>query len=134
MIVGLFHAHSGLRYLILLVGLVALVVFAMGFTQKKDFTKGARMLGASFAGLVHLQVLIGIVMTVMGLYTPRVIGHLVMMLAAAVFAQVMFSKNRRLTPPTYKLPLIGVVGALVLMVVGLLAIGRMPWTMTAFGG
>lgn len=49
-----------------------------------------------------------------------------MMLGAAVFAQVMFRKNRCLTPPTCKLPLIGVIAALTLMVIGLLAIGRLP--------
>ena len=119
--------------MILLVGLVALVVFAMGVTQKKPFTKGARIVGAAFAGLMHLQVVIGLVMTVMGLYTPRAIGHLVLMLAAAVFAQVMLSKNRRQATPGHRLPLIGVSGALVLIAVGLLAIGRMPWTMTTFG-
>lgn len=131
--IGLFHAHSGLRYVILLVGVVALVVYAMGLSQKKEFTKGARIIGASFAGMLHLQVILGIVLVVMGLYTPKVIGHMVMMIAAAVFAQVMMTRNRRKTPPGYRLPLMGVGGALLLITLGLLAIGRLPWAMTAAG-
>ncbi len=131
---GLFHAHSGLRYLILLVGVVALVIYAMGLSQNKAFTARARIIGASFAGMLHLQVILGIVLVVMGLYTPKVIGHMVLMIAAAVFAQVMLSRNRRKTPPGYRLPLMGVGGALLLITIGLMAIGRLPWTMTAFGG
>jgi hypothetical protein len=126
------HAHSGLRFLVLLMGVVCLVVFGLGLAQKKEFTKGARIAGALFAGLTHLQVIIGLGLVAMGLYSPRLIGHIVMMLAAAVVAQFCFSKNRRATPPGYWLPLIGTVVALLLMVGGTFAIGRHPFQATVF--
>lgn len=126
------HAHSGLRFLVLLMGVVCLVLFGLGFAQKKEFTKGARIASAIFAGLTHLQVIIGLGLVAMGTYYPQLIGHIVMMLAAAIVAQVFFSKNRRATPPGYKLPLIGTVLALLLMVGGTFAIGRHPFQATVF--
>lgn len=132
--IGLFHAHSGLRYVVFLAGIVALVVFAMGAAQKSDFTKRDRILGAIFVGLLDTQILVGTVLVVMGLYTPRVIGHIVMMILAAGLAHTLLAVNRRKTPPGHRLPLLGVGGALAVMCVGIVAIGRMPWAMTAFGG
>lgn len=126
------HAHSGLRFLVLTMGLVCLVVFGLGLAQKKEFTKGARILGSVFAGLTHLQVILGLGLVASGLYYPRLIGHIVMMLAAAISAQVCFSLNRRATPPGHRLPLIGTVLALVLMVGGTFAIGRHPFQATVF--
>ena len=54
----LFHAHSGLRYIVLLVGLVAIAVLAIGLIRKKPI--GAeRGLTAAFVGVLDLQVLLG---------------------------------------------------------------------------
>jgi hypothetical protein len=131
---GLLHAHSGLRYLILLMALVALVVFGLGVAQKKPLTKLGRIVGSIFAGLTHLQVLLGLVMVAMGTFYPALIGHLVMMLAAAVVLQVLLSRNKRAAQPGFTLPLIGTVLAIVFMVGGIFAIGRHPFQMTVGGG
>ncbi|MCA3014272.1 MAG: hypothetical protein INH41_17965 [Myxococcaceae bacterium] len=130
---GLLHAHSGLRYLVLTSAVAALVVFGLGFAQNKPFTKAARIVGSVFAGLTHLQVVLGLVMVAMGTFYPALIGHLVMMLAAAVVLQVLLSRNKRAAEPGYRLPLIGTVVALVLMVGGIFAIGRHPFQMTVGG-
>jgi hypothetical protein len=130
---GLLHAHSGLRYLVLTSALAALVVFGLGLFQKKPFTRAARIIGSVFAGLTHLQVALGLVMVAMGTFYPALIGHLAMMLAAAVVLQVLLSRNKRAAEPGYRLPLIGTVVALVLMVGGIFAIGRHPLQMTVGG-
>lgn len=127
------HAHSALRFLVLGLGLVCLVVFTLGQTQGKPFTKGARVLGTVFAGLTHLQATLGLVMVAMGHYYPRLIGHIVMMLAAAVVLQVLLTLNKKAASPGFKLPLIGVGAALLLMVGGTFAIGRHPFQATVFG-
>lgn len=128
---GLFHAHSGLRFLVLLLGALNVIVLGLGLVQNKPFAKVHRVLGASFAGTLHLQVLIGITMVAMGRYYPALIGHMVMMVVAAVAAQVAMSVNRRRATPTLQIPLVGVVIALICITGGVMAIGRGLFTMTA---
>lgn len=130
----LFHAHSGLRFLILLLGVVNVVVLAAGLATKKPFGKVHRILGASFAGSIHLQVLLGLAMVAMGRWYPALIGHLAMMLLAALVAQAAMTVNRRRATPGMQLPLIGVVVALLCIFGGVMAIGRGLLTMTPMGG
>jgi hypothetical protein len=106
-----------------------------GLMQKLPFTAAGRMVGSVFAGFLHLQVVLGIAYVALSrFWLPRDVGHVVMMLAAAVLAQVMLSKNRRSAQPNWVRPLIGVGGGLALIAGGIFAIGRVPWGMTAFGG
>jgi hypothetical protein len=128
-----FHAHSGLRYLVFLMALVTLVVFVVGQLQARPFGRVHRVLGASYAGLVHLQATLGLILVALGKYYPRLLGHLVLMLAVAVVLQLLLSMNRRLATPTFRLPLIGVTVSLVGFVGGLAAIGRGLFETTAFG-
>lgn len=132
--IALFGAHSGVRYLVLLAGFVAEIIFALGMAQKTPFTKQARIAGAVFAGLLDLQILLGTILVAMGLYTPKAIGHIVMMVAATTVAHATFARNRKQATPGYVLPLIGVSAAMALIIGGILALGRLPWAMTAFSG
>lgn len=129
---GLFHAHSGLRYLILLVGAVFLVALVAGLATKRPFSKLHRVLGAAFAGLLHLQVVLGLALTMLGRYYPALIGHMVSMGLAAGVAQALFTINRRRPQPGLVLPLAGVVLSLGLIAGGVMAIGRGLFTATAF--
>ena len=128
--VGLFHAHSGLRFLILLLGALNIVVLGVGLVRKQPFGTIHRILGVSFAGALHLQVVIGATMVIMGRYYPALIGHMVMMVLAAVLAQVTMSMNRRRPTPGLSLPLAGVVVALLCLAGGVMSIGRGLFTMT----
>jgi hypothetical protein len=128
---ALFHAHSGLRFLVLLLGALNVLVLALGLARKKPFGRPHRALGAAFAGTLHLQVILGIVLVAMGRYYPQLIGHFVLMILAAVVAQVTMSLNRRKPEPGLTLPLAGVVGALLLITGGVMAISRGLFTMTA---
>lgn len=129
---ALFHAHSGLRFLVLLAAVVNLAMLGAALVQKKPYAKAHRAAGAAFAGLLHVQVLIGLAMVVMGRYYPALIGHIVMMVIAAIAAQATMSINRRRATPTIALPLAGVVVALICITGGVMAIGRGLFTMTAF--
>jgi phosphoglycerol transferase MdoB-like AlkP superfamily enzyme len=121
---GLFHAHSGLRFLVLLLAVVNIAVLGIGLAQKRPFAKIHRILGASYAGCLHLQLVLGVSMVALGYYRPVLIGHIVMMVLAAVVAQVAMSRNRRSAAPTLTLPLVGVIVSLVLIAGGVMAIGR----------
>jgi nitrogen fixation/metabolism regulation signal transduction histidine kinase len=130
----LFQAHSGLRYLVLLAGLVALAYFVSGLVTKRPVGKGVRVLGAIFAGLLDLQMLLGLIMVAMGRYYPRLIGHIVTMVLAIAVTHALLSINRKRPNPGYLLPLIAVAAALVLIVGGIMAIGRGVLTHTSLGG
>ena len=131
----LFKAHSGLRYLVLVMGLIALAYFAFGLVTKRPVDKKVRILGSSFAGLLDTQILLGLVLLGSGWpFQPKLWGHLTLMLLAAGLAHGLLVKNRRSAQPGFLLPLIAVGGALVLILAAILAIGRGPFTSTVIGG
>jgi vacuolar-type H+-ATPase subunit I/STV1 len=130
----LFQAHSGLRYLVLLVGVVALAYFVSGLATKRPVDKGVRILGAAFTGLLDLQILLGLAMVAMGRFYPQLIGHIVMMLLAATVTHVLLVVNRKRPTPGYVLPLVAVAVALALLSGGIMAIGRGVLTHTTLAG
>ncbi|ADO70676.1 hypothetical protein [Stigmatella aurantiaca] len=130
----LFHLHSGLRYLVLLVGFVALVYFASGLATKRPVGKGVRVLGAIYSGLLDLQVLVGITLVALGRYYPQLIGHMVLMGLAVAVTHVLLVRNRKRATPGYLLPLVAVAVSLVLIAAGIMAIGRGVFSQTAFMG
>jgi len=130
----LFQAHSGLRYLVLLVGVVALAYFVSGLATKRPVDKGVRILGAAFTGLLDLQILLGLFMVALGRYYPQLIGHIVMMVLAAGLTHALLVVNRKRPNPGYVLPLIAVAGSLALISGGIMAIGRGVLTHTSLGG
>jgi hypothetical protein len=121
----LYHAHSGLRYLVLLTGVVALLVFAYGLISRRP-VRGAPALTAAFTGLLDLQLLLGFGLFFGGIFYNAVMGHMVMMLIAAVAANGSAILAPRATTKRQELVmrLAGVVIALVCIVIGILAIGR----------
>lgn len=131
---ALFHAHSGIRYLVLLVGVIAIGYYAFALATKKPAGKATRVLGSAFVGLFDLQVLVGTALALGGRFYPAVWGHVMMMVMAAAQAHVLLVVNRRRKEPGNALPLVAVVVALVLAVGGIFAIGRGPLTMTASHG
>lgn len=126
MLTGLLQLHSGLRYLVLLAGVVALAYALFAVFTSRPYDRGIRATGAAFAGLLHLQVLLGFILVVSGRFAPALVGHIFMMLFAAVIAQIPLSVMRRRPPETRTtLPhLVAVTVSLALIWGGVLAIGR----------
>ncbi|HEU6451610.1 MAG TPA: hypothetical protein VFT57_09340 [Gemmatimonadaceae bacterium] len=122
---ALYHAHSGLRYLILLAGLVALLAFAYGLITRRP-VRGASALTATFTALVDLQLLLGFGLFFGGIVYDALMGHMVMMILAAIAANGSAILAPRATTERQELimRLAGVVIALVCIVIGILAIGR----------
>ena len=119
---ALFAAHSGTRYLVLLVGLIAIVWFVWGLGTNRPFSRPAPAMFAVFVGLLDLQALMGIVLLIGGQRPPEIWGHVACMVLALVLAHSMKKASRDST--AYARPLLGVAGSLALIVVGILAIGR----------
>jgi hypothetical protein len=131
----LFYAHSGVRYLVLLAGLLALAYAVLGAATRRPYDRAMLGMASAFAGLTHLQVLLGIALLFTGRFYSALIGHIVCMVFAAVVAQVVPSVMRRRAPGqrSYAPHAIGVLVALALMVAGILAIGRGPFSSTMGG-
>lgn len=119
----LYHAHSGIRYLVLLAGFMAVGYAVYGLVTRRPYDQVMRKLGGAFAGLLHLQVLLGIGVLFTGRFYPALGGHILLMVFAAVVAQVVPSVMRRrpMEDRTYAPHLIGTLAALALIVAGILA-------------
>lgn len=122
----LFHAHSGLRYLVLLAGILSLAYSLVTMLRSRAWDRPGRTLLVSFVGLLDLQVLIGIVLIFVRAFYPALWGHLVMMVLAAVVAHIAAAINKRrpLEARTQLVAVLGSAGGLILIVGGLAAIGR----------
>lgn len=123
---ALFHAHSGLRYLVLLAALVALAYLLRGWLARRAWDDPARIVGAIFTGLLDLQALLGIGVALARPWRASYIGHIAMMLLALAFAHAFSSSAKRVADDhaRYGRALLAVVIPVVLIVGGILAIGR----------
>jgi hypothetical protein len=63
---ALLYIHSWLRWVIVLVGLIALAIHALGLLQKKPYNSMSRGLMSAFTGLLDLQMLVGIIQLIAG--------------------------------------------------------------------
>jgi len=122
----LFHAHSGVRYLVLLIGLMVALHAAIRMVRGRPFDETARRFGVAFAVTMDVQLVLGLVLLFLWPFDPQLIGHITMMVLAVAVAHLAPALNRR-RPPERKslgLQLFGTVGALVLVIGGILAIQR----------
>ena len=66
---GLVHAHSGFRWIVLIVVIYALINAARGLSQKRMFEARDLKISSAAMGVVHLQALLGLVLMFI---SPRV--------------------------------------------------------------
>jgi hypothetical protein len=120
----LYHAHSGVRYLVLLAGMVAVAYAFYGLVGRRPYDQRMRVMGGVFAGLVHIQILLGIGVLFTGRFYPALGGHVILMVFAAVAAQIVPSVMRRrpMERRTYGPHLVGTLASLAFIVAGILAV------------
>jgi hypothetical protein len=123
----LYAAHGGVRYLVLLAGLAAVVAAVVGWNRAESVgASGERTAMTVFVGLVDVQLLLGLLLLLTWPYYPALVGHIVMMVLAAGVAHGGSLLARRRGPERSGSPvrLAAVVLALVLIVGGIMAIQR----------
>jgi hypothetical protein len=122
----LLHAHSGFRYLVLLVGLIVIAYAAYGVLSKRPYDSRMRALSAAFTGIVDLTVLFGFANLFTGTFYPQLGGHIVMMILAALVGHVVHGVVKRRPPEqkTYMPHLVGTAVVLGMVAAGIMAIGR----------
>ena len=120
----LLMAHSGLRWLILLVAVVAIIKFVVGWIRGGAFKGMDRGLMAGFSGLMDLQATLGIVfliwngLTGVGFPGFRLLHGLIMIVAAVVAHMSARWKNAD-DATRFRNNLFLIVGSLILVLVGI---------------
>ena len=122
----LLQAHSGFRYLVLLMGVVVIGYAAYGMASGRPYDTRMRALSAIFTGVIDLTVLLGFVNIFTGMFYPQLGGHIVMMVLAAAVAHIVHRvvKTRPEEERTYAPHVVGTVVVLGMVVAGIMAIGR----------
>ena len=117
----LLEIHSILRWVIVVIGFVAIVKFLIGMARKSTFGKMDRGLSSGFSGLMDLQVTLGLLYFIItgfgGVGFPLFrIEHMLTMLIAAVIGHgpALFKKAVN----KYVVAFYAVLGALILVVIG----------------
>lgn len=121
-----FHAHSGLRYLVLLAGAALAVWSLVGLSGGRPVERTSRILASVFTGVLDLQVVVGLVLILVRPFRMALMGHVAMMVLAAGLAHGTAVANRKRAEEekSHVLGLVGGVGALLLIIGGILAIQR----------
>lgn len=121
-----FNAHSGLRYLIFLVGLLTALIALVGMAQKQPVSRSGLTLLRVFVVLLDIQLVLGVVTLISGRFYMQLIGHLVMMVAAIAMAHLAAARLRQAAPEARGNGqlLTGALIPLALIVAGILAIQR----------
>ncbi len=123
---ALLYAHSGIRYVVLLAGVLTLAYGVFGWATGRPHDRLMKRLGSGFAGLIDLQLLLGLLMIFTGTFYPQLMGHVMTMAFAAVAAHlpVAVMKRRPEEERTYGPYAVCAIVALALIWVGVMAIGR----------
>lgn len=108
MYTGLVHAHSGLRWIVLILLVLAVIKALSGWSGKKEYSKGDKMMSLFAMIFTHIQLLIGLwlyfispkVMFVEGMMKDSVtrfysVEHITLMLAAIILITVGYSTAKR---------------------------------------
>ena len=120
----LLMAHSGLRWLILLVAVVAIIKFTVAWRAGSAFKGMDRGLTAAFSGLMDLQVTLGIIFLLWSGFAGagfpgHRIAHGVTMILAAVVAHLSARWKNADDKTRFRNNLFTIIAALVLVLVGI---------------
>jgi hypothetical protein len=137
---GLVHAHSGLRWVALLLLVVAVIVSISKWQGRSGYTDGNRKLYLFALIAVHTQLLIGLVLYFISpkvnfslmsdkIYRFYTVEHTTGMLIAIILITIGYSRSKRATDAVTKQRLIGVFFGIGL----LLILASIPWPFRNLG-
>jgi hypothetical protein len=116
--------HSILRWVILLVAVIAIVVFLVGWLRRSQLQGVDRGLMSGFSGLMDLQATLGIVLLVWsglaGVGFPRYrLEHALIMILAAVVAHLSARWKNAEEPIRYRNYFLIILASLALVLIGI---------------
>lgn len=128
----LFHAHSGWRYVVIVVAIAVIVKFLLGLFGNSKWSQWDQRLGAAMPITLDIQLLLGLVLWIARqqwlIQAPaRTWEHPVTMILAVAVAHVTWSRVKKTTESSakFRTGLIGYVVAGLLLTVGTLRITGM---------
>jgi len=124
------YFHSGFRYVVMIMILLAIIQSIIGITGKKPYTNGNRLINLFAMISAHTQLLLGIVLYFLSPFvqfgastmkdpTTRywTVEHLTMMIFAIVLITIGHSRSKKLTLPEAKHRAVFIFYGLALLVV-----------------
>jgi len=122
----LLDAHSGSRYLVLLLGVAVIAYAGYGMATERPYDKTMRILASSFTAALDLTVLFGLAHLFTRNFYAQLMGHIVMMVLAVAVAHIVsvVVRRRPLEQRTHAPHLVSVLIVLALVSFGIMAIGR----------
>ena len=120
--------HSLVRWILVVLAMVALVKFAIGWQRGGRFEAMDRGLLSGYTGMLDLQALLGLILLIGygltgGGWPLFRWEHAVVMILAVALAHALSARSRRSEGPArYQAALLAIVGSLVLIVVGVFAL------------
>ena len=117
--------HSIVRWLVVLVAVVAVVRYALVMAGKAQSSGMDRGLMAGYTGLLDLNVLLGLILIIGLGFTPQRIEHAVTNIIAVVVAHFLAQRAKKVEDAKLKARtnLLGVVISILIIVVGVALIG-----------
>lgn len=129
----LLSLHSLVRWIVVLVALVAAVKFTWGWARKANAEKIDRALMSAFSGLVDLQILLGLVLLLMtGDFSLPRIEHTFTMIVAAVVAHLPMRWRNRADTNVLRNNVIIVIAVILLVVAGIASLPGNRWFLRSF--
>ncbi|GAB2561187.1 cytochrome B [Spirosoma aerophilum] len=137
---GLVHAHSGLRWVALVLLLAAVVTAISKWQGRSGYTDGNRKLYLFTLIAVHTQLLLGLVLFFMSpkvnfsllsekIYRFYSVEHTAGMLIAIILVTIGYSRSKRATDAVAKQRLIGIFYGLGLILI----LASIPWPFRIVG-
>ena len=120
----LFMGHSGLRWLVLLMAVIAIVKFLVGWMRRSPFTGLDRGLMTGISGLMDLQVTLGLLLMLWsgfaGAGFPLYrLGHGLIMILAAIVAHLSVRWRNEEAPLRFRSSLFLIASSLILVLLGI---------------
>lgn len=122
-----FTIHSYIRYLVLFAGVGAVITALLGWGRAGLPPRAERALAGAFAGLLDLQIVLGVLLLLTGFpFYGALTGHLFMMLlaAACVHGASVLARKREPERSGSTVRALGFALALLFIVGGIMAIQR----------
>lgn len=113
--------HGEIRWLVALVAIIAIVKFAYGWLTNAEYKPIDRGLMAAFAGLLDLNLLLGLILILTLGVAPNRIEHAVTMVIALVIAHLNTLWRRSANSSTiFRNNLIAIILALIVVFIGVM--------------